>query len=115
MTDDFRKLCLPYCIRLRKDGKWLVLNRYYQVIGDPTREHSPDVVDWKDCRGIPFTVWKLRRALDKVAVEHRAEVDGESWWLYCDGSIPTDGAANWAAYSARLLALAKMKRLLSLK
>ena len=38
--NDFRAICLPYCLKKQNDGTYLVLNREYKPLSFKTREDN---------------------------------------------------------------------------
>lgn len=97
----FRLVFLPYCLQLQDDGMYLVLNRRYKPVGI-TR------TDWVDYGEYPVRV-RFKRKLSAAqvkALSARGSEDATCIYLYNDGCIPTDSAAHWQAYSARLQRLA---------
>ena len=82
----------------------MVLNRRYKPVGI-TR------VDWVDYAEYPTRI-KFKRALSKLqiaALDCNGRTDANSIYLYNDGCVPTDSAADWAVYSERLAKLASYK------
>lgn len=98
---DARLIYLPYVLERLEDGRYVVLNRRYKPLGTTTMgfvEYAPHAVRLK---GLGATTaaklsWSGSADLDKI-------------WLYSDGCVPTDSAANWDAYQQRLAALAKLR------
>ena len=100
-NSEFRLVYLPYCLQLQDDGSYLVLNRRYKPVGI-TR------TDWIDYEAYPVSM-RFKRALSVAqirALDCRGRESRDVIYLYDDGSIPTQSAAAWAAYSARLARLA---------
>jgi hypothetical protein len=101
---EFRKVFLIYCLDLMPDGRYVALNRRYKPVGHTGTE-------WVDYEAMAVG-FKFKRTLSKAqiaALSWNGDTAAERIYLYNDGSIPTDSAANWAAYSARLERLAGYK------
>jgi len=98
---EVRQIFMPYCLQRLKDGGYLFLNRRYKPIGVFGDE-------WVDYETHP-SKFHFSRALSAKQVEalsYQGSADAERIYLYNDGCVPTDGAAAWTAYSARLQRLA---------
>lgn len=92
----------PYCVRRLKDGRYIVLNRNYKPLGEPTT----DRVDY-DAHPSAVAIKITAAAARKLSWE--AKEDLESIFLYSDGCVPTSGAAHMAAYCKRLAVLMGIK------
>lgn len=104
ITHEFRQVFLPYCLERLADGSYIVLNRLYKPLGVAG-------TSWVDYESAPGR-FKFKRALSAAqigALAHDGDTSAERIYLYNDGSVPTDSAAAWAAYSARLQRLAGYK------
>lgn len=93
---------LPYCLQKTGDGRWLLLNRNYKPLGTTNKE-------WVDYDTHPDRLKLHRRtvgAVAKAAVNVISDSSNEPdvIYLYDDGNIPTESAANWSAYT-KLLSL----------
>ena len=81
--NDFRSVCMPYCLQKQPDGKYLVLNRGYKPFGFKTSDHVK-YEDYPIClqlKGIgPATAAKL---------SYKGSDDVNAIFLYNDGWIPT--------------------------
>ncbi|MGB3068461.1 MAG: hypothetical protein WBC18_07935 [Ottowia sp.] len=103
-TSEFRQVFLIYCLQRLADGSYVALNRRYKPVGFTSTE-------WVDYEDFPVR-FKFKRALSAkqaAAISYKGNADTECIYLYNDGCIPTDGAANWKAYAARLDRLAGLK------
>lgn len=101
---DFRSVFLIYCLQRLPDGSYIALNRKYKPLGQAGAA-------WVDYETAPGR-FKFKRALSAaqvVAISWNGNPDAERVFLYNDGCVPTDSAADWAAYSARLQRLAGLK------
>jgi len=102
MTADLRQLLFPYCLQRRDAGQYVVLNRRYKPVGFTTG-------DWVTYEDYPVLL-KLKGLGPATAA--KLSWDGSSdldrIYLYNDGCIPTDSAAHWTDYAARLKLLAKL-------
>lgn len=101
LETDFRSLCLIYCLDRMPDGSYVALNRRYKPIGYTSGE-------WVKYEELPVR-FKFKRALSAqqiASISYCGDTAAERIYLYNDGCIPTDGAANWSAYSERLKRLA---------
>lgn len=102
--NDFRSVFLPYCIKKQADGSYIVLNREYKPIGFNSRKH----VKYED-----YPISSKIRGLTPASIKKLSwngimREDG-SVFLYNDGSIPTDSAANMKKYLEKLAILASYK------
>lgn len=98
---EFRRAFLLYCLQRLKDGSYVALNRDYKPLGMITNK-------WVDYEEAPGR-FKFKRSLSAGQVSflsHKGDASPECIYLYDDGSVPTDSAANWNAYSAKLQRLA---------
>lgn len=99
--EEFRRIFLIYCLQRLADGSYIALNRLYKPLGVASSA-------WVEYESAPGR-FKFKRALSErqiVALSHKGDASAECIYLYADGSVPTDSAAHWAAYSARLQRLA---------
>jgi len=93
-----REIYLPYVLKRIADGQYVILNRHYKPLG----HHASTWVDYAGhAVNIPRLTADAARQIswnddDSLAVIH----------LYNDGCVPTDSAADWAAYQQRLAYLA---------
>lgn len=100
-TFEFRELFLIHSLQRLADGSYIALNRRYKPLGMA----GGDRIDYEAAPGR----FKFKRALSKsqvAALAHDGDTSAERIYLYDDGSVPTDSAAAWAAYAARLRRLA---------
>lgn len=97
-----RHLYLPYCLQRLKDGRYIVLNRYYKPLGMP----RGDFMDYEG-HATAHAIKGVTAAKAK-ALSHDADEGVDCIYLYNDGCVPTDSAANWTAYSKRLQLLAAL-------
>lgn len=103
-TSELRQLILIYCLQRLPDGSYVALNRRYKPVGFST-------VEWVDYEAAPVR-FKFKRALSAAqiaALSYQGDTDPERIYLYNDGCIPTESAADWKAYAERLGRLAGYK------
>lgn len=100
---EFRQLFLVYCLDRQPDGSYVALNRRYKPVG--FNNGPMDFVKYED-----FPVgFKFKRALSArqiAAISYKGDTGAERIYLYGDACVPTDSAADWAAYCERLGRLA---------
>lgn len=96
-----RQLLLVYCLQRQADGSYIALNRRYKPLGFATTGH----VDY-DAFPIRFKFKRALSAAQVAALSYKGDASPECIYLYGDGCIPTESAAHWKAYSARLERLA---------
>ena len=100
---DIRSVFLPYCVKRQEDGRYAVLNREYKPVGFWTRTH----VTYEDH---PVLVQiKGLTAARAARISYKGDTNIEVIYLYNDGCVPTESAANMTAYLARLAVLAKLE------
>lgn len=103
LLGEFRQVFLPYCLLRQADGSYVVCNRRYKPLGLTLTDHV--IYEAHPVR-VRFKGLTPKRA---AKISYRGSEDLDRIYLYNDGCIPTDSAADWAAYSERLRLLAKLK------
>lgn len=101
---EFRQVFLIYCLDRLPDGRYIALNRRYKPVGHTGTE-------WVEYEALAVG-FKFKRALSPrqiASLSWDGDTSAERIYLYNDGCVPTDSAAHWAAYSARLERLAGYK------
>ncbi len=101
--NDFRSICLPYCLQKQPDGTWIVLNREYKPLGFNTN----DRVDYGDYPIATKFKGLGPATLDKL--DHRGRASDDCVMLYGDGCVPTHSAENMKVYMKKLEFLAKLE------
>ncbi len=91
----------PYCLQRQSDGRHIFLNREYKPLGLDTQER----VRYEDFprESLPGLTPRVAAALSDSGSDNVGEI-----YLYNDGCIPTESAANMQAYEKRLALLAKL-------
>ena len=97
---ELRKLFFVYCVEKLKDGRYVLLNRYYKPVGSLDTRTWVDYEPW----AVAFRMTPQRAA--RLSWKGATELDRV--WLYNDASIPTDSKTHWDAYSRRLQLLAEI-------
>jgi len=101
LSDEFRRIYLPYCIERVEGLGHVVLNRLYKPLGTLDRAH----VDYA-----PHAVrFKGLTPLKAGKISHNGSENTDKVYPYADASAPTRSAANWTAYQARLAVLSKLR------
>lgn len=103
MADPFRWVFLPRVLLRQADGSYVVCNRRYKPVGLTITEH----VDYAQ-----YPVRVKIRGLTKATARLLSFNGSDNLQLvalYDDTCVPTDSAQNWAAYSARLERLSRLK------
>lgn len=102
VSTDFREVYFPYCIEKQADGTWVVLNRQYKPVGFNTSEfiHYKEFPVSSKLKGIGQVIMKK--------LSYSGEVEGDRVYLYNDGCVPTQSAANMNSYLKKLAILAKL-------
>lgn len=103
MSDSIRQIFLPYCLQKQADGRYAVLNRNYKPLGLDTQEF----VEYANYPCLVQLKGMTSKRASKMSWEGSGNVD--VIFFYNDGSVPTEGTANWAAYASRLETFAKFK------
>ncbi len=103
MSEDLRRVFLPYCLQQLADGRYIILNRLYKPLGIATSEW----VTYADHPSACFI--QGLTAKEAALISHRGLPGLDSMHLYGDGSIPTDSKENMEKYSQRLAVLASLK------
>lgn len=102
--NDFRSICLPYCLQKQKDGKYIALNREYEPLGF----NAKDRVDYG---AYPIATKYMGLTAAKIAkISYKGDSDPDAIYLYNDGCVPTAGAEHMKKYLERLAILSKLKR-----
>lgn len=80
-----RRMFLPYCIQRRKDGKYVLLNRGYKLLGDT----SGHLVDYDVAPGAievePHTLKKLEERFAGMQCEYDRHGHIDRLFFYRDG------------------------------
>ena len=103
-NNSIRALYFPYCLRQRKDKRWVILNRNYKPVGALSD-------DWVDYDALPAEMCIMSitpTQTRKLSYSGEAD-DSLSIYLYADGCVPTDSKGNMDAYLARIAVLMKLK------
>lgn len=98
--NDFRAVCLPYCIFNNDDGTYTILNREYKPLGFCTNNE-----DWKE-KDLPIRL-KMKihpKKLEKILSigNGASKNDAGHIFLYSDGSNPVKGGIRAKEYFQRL-------------
>lgn len=102
----FFTLChavLPFCVQKQDDGKWVFLNRGYKPVGFYSRDHF-NYSDYPIAIEVPGLTDTVARS---AACD--GKFDGNEFFLYDDGCVPTHSAENMSAYMGRLQKLLGLK------
>ena len=102
MSNDFRRIYLPYCLDKQPDGRYAVLNRDYKPLGFNTKEF----ITYDEFPVL--TRFKRMAAATITKLSWNADPNPDRIYLYNDGGVPTSRAADMSAYLARLAVLAKL-------
>jgi hypothetical protein len=114
MPGDVRSLCMPYCLKRRADGRWVLLNRHYKPLGFDTSA-------WVDYGAYPIGLalrmtptLAAQLSYDGQGIQRHFGFDGtgntyETIHLYDDTCAPSLGKAHMEAYLKRLAILARVK------
>lgn len=103
---EFRSIWLPYCLTKVQDehGGWIPLNRNYKPLGNSSH-------DWVDYSSVPPSA-RIQKLGQKTAIalswDGTGIKEGETVFLYNDGSVPTRSSSNWKSYSEKLERLAAL-------
>lgn len=101
--NDFRSVCLPYCLKKIENEKYVVLNREYKPLGFKTREH----IVYED---YPIMIRFKRLTSEMIRkISCDGNPDKKEIFLYNDGCIPTVSQENMNNYLKRLELLSKLK------
>jgi hypothetical protein len=84
----------PYCLHRKSDGTYLVLNRQYTPVGNPSRQF----VDYEQIDGIRLTITED----DAERLSWDGNRDVRRIYLFNDGCPPWAGKAHREAYKRRL-------------
>jgi hypothetical protein len=99
---ELRQTHFPYCLKLLKDGRYIVLNREYKPLGQLDRE-------WVDYDSHP-SACKLKITAAKArSISFEGSEALDTIYLYNDACVPTASAAHMKAYCTRLAVLMKIK------
>lgn len=101
MKSEFRHVFLPYCLEQQPDGRWIVLNRNYKPLG----VFGSEWVKYEDHPSL--TPIALAPEVMAALCAPGSRCTDKRLFLYNDRCTPTDSAAHWAGYQARLEVLAR--------
>ena len=99
----FLSVYLPYCLRRKDDGSWLVLNRGYKPVGFNTYNE----LDY-DAYPVSATLTGLGEATLR-RLSYNGSLLGDQIYLYNDASRPTNGKVEMSEYLLKLEILSKLK------
>ena len=101
LTETYRRIYLPYCLKRLPDGRHVVLNRKYKPLGI----HSDDWIEYEPY-AVKFKRLTVKQA-GKLSIHGKEEV--ELIYLYDDGSVPSDNTPHMTRYLAKIALLAKLE------
>lgn len=96
LAETLRQTHFPYCLQRQEDGRYVITNRSYKPIGFLMHEWAT-YSDYPVAVRLPGLTPELAAQLD-----HRGRDDLEAIYLYGDGTNPSLGKAELAAYFTRL-------------
>ena len=114
MKHAFFNLHMPYGLQRRRDGKWVVFNRYYAPLGSPVKSDKPDgLLGESGASQQDWTTYDLsEKAVLKVAGDHNAMRNNvgevERVYFYDKDILPPKTGKGWQNYIAKLLTLSKL-------
>lgn len=100
--ENFRTAFMPYCLKRRPDGNYVVLNRNYKPVGMVT-------TDWVKYENHPAIKGRHITAALAAKLSYKESPDLDHIYLYNDGCIPTKSAKAMDSYLLRLRLLAKLR------
>lgn len=102
--DNFRQVCLPYCLDRQPDGSYVVLNREYKPLGFTEKR----LVKYEEYP-IQIRLQGLTREL-ATRISHNGNPDLQRIYLYDDDCAPNVGyPKDMQAYLKRLEMLMPLK------
>lgn len=99
---EFRRVFMPYCIQLLKDGRYIVLNRGYKPLGVHDFNTHVDYDTHPSACSMKITPATKK----KLAITEHPSPD--IIYLYNDATIPSKSKRNMDLYSAKLHILSKL-------
>lgn len=99
-----RRKFFPYCIRWRRENSFILLNRDYKPLGCTSSKH----VDYETHYSKVKLEYSLKQMADMFSWNGRISDEG-NFWLYHDGTVPTDSKRHMRSY------LEKLSRLMTLR
>ena len=106
--NDFRAICLPYCLKKQNDGTYLVLNREYKPLSFKTREDNYLNQELPIYLKIKNLTSKTIEKILNIGEGATLQNEGKDLFLYNDKTIPTQ--KEWSEnYFKRLGILMKLK------
>lgn len=101
-SNDFGRICLPYCVQRCADGRWIVLNRNGDPVGCPKGAYAD--FPTTSVPSLELSEANLR------SLSWDGRIDRDQVFLYADASDPLSSYANWNAYCRRLAFLVGLDR-----
>lgn len=95
-SDNVRRCFFPYCIRKMNNGNWIMLNRNYKPVGQADNFHA----DYDE----PSIQFKISGQKER-AMRKKFDFDGDDFYLYNDGSVPTFNKRYMNIYLEKLVYL----------
>lgn len=105
MSSDFFRVNMPYGMKKREDGKWMLFNRHYKPLGytcyidekDEFYHRYPDLNE---------------QLLKKLSIDKDDVTRRDKIWFYDDATNPSGLTLDkdlWEEYQAKLALLANLK------
>jgi hypothetical protein len=104
--NDFVRYFLPYCLDLRPDGSWLVLNRANMPLGRTAHDKVAYAIHPARIKIKGLTLAVARKLSGSAIIEKSVP---ERIYLYDDRSAPTRGAGAMWLYFRKLMLLASLE------
>ena len=110
----FFKLHMPFGLQKRRDGKWVVFNRFFAPLGVASKEEKPGIMMAEDGAGqqasatYSLTEKAVLKIVGETNVERNKKGEIERFYLFDKDVLPPKTGKAWQHYVSKLAALTRL-------